>query len=314
MAPARAVSLNPLDPSASPRAGTFVRGRLRRTRPSGIISPRHPSHDTTVLPPSTGAAPEEHRTSVGYEQFYEEHRALIDRTVARICRRNLLTGADADDFAQEARMKLLEAGVFDRFKKRSSLQRYLNVVLQNAYRDIRNKEWGKWRPSVEAQRNGPVAVKLEQLMVRDGLSFDEALETLRTNHRVTLARAKLEGLAARLPIRVNRRPLSDDVLITVPDGLPAPDVVLSRGEHQAYVADVNRVLREVLGELDSDDRLLIKLRYIDGLKIVHIALLLKTDPKQLYRRIERLLEKLRVALEATGIDSKRLFDDEEPWG
>lgn len=314
MAPARAVGPGSFELTATTPVGTFVPAPLLPACPSEIIAPRYPSGATTILPPTTGAVSRGQQASVSYAQFYEEHRELVDGTIASICRRNRLSQADADDFMQEAHMKLMQPSVLEAFQKRSSLETYLRVVLQNLYRDIRNSELGKWRPSVEAKGNGPVAVLFERLVVRDRLSFDEALETLRINHDVTESREKLEALAARLPIRRTRRPIGDEALAGMPDGRPLPDTVLSIEQHQAYVEHGRHVLQDALGKLDPEERLPIKLRYIDGLKVVAIASLLKVDAKRLYHRIEQLLERLRVELETRGIDSTRLFDDEAPWG
>jgi len=244
--------------------------------------------------------------------MYEDHVELIDRVITLICRRKQLCGADAADFRQEAHLTLLERRVLDKYQGRSSLRTFLLVVLMRLYKDFRIKEWGKWRPSIEAQRNGEVAIRLEQLIVRDGLTFDEALETLRTNHGVTASRGELAAIAGRLPLRVVRKAQSDDVLVVVPSAGPPPDAGLSREEVRARAAAVRQALLAALQELEADDRLLIKLRFIDGLPIVKIAGVLQVEAKPLYRRIEQLLVRLRRALEAEGVDATGLFDAEEP--
>jgi RNA polymerase sigma factor (sigma-70 family) len=283
---------------------------LRPTVQSGIISPRHSSHDKTVLPSSACRPLAGHGTSVTLERMYQDHVDLIDSVITLICRRKHLSAADAADFRQDAHLTLLERGVLEKYQGRSSLRTFLLVVLMRMYKDFRIKDWGKWRPSVEAQRQGEVAIRLEQLIVRDGLTFDEALETLRTNHGVTASRAELEALAGRLPLRVVRKAQSDDVLVVVPSAVPAPDVMLSREEMRSRAAAVRRALLAALRDLDADDRLVIKLRYVDGLPIVKIAGLLQIEAKPLYRRIEQLLARLRRALEAEGVDPSGLFDEE----
>ena len=279
----------------------------------GMISPRHAPPNTIVLPSSSRPQPAGHGTGVAHERLYQDHVELVDSVITLICRRKHLCGADAADFRQEAHLTLLERGVLEKYEGRSSLRTFLLVVLMRVYKDFRIRGWGKWRPSVEAQRNGEVAVRLEQLIVRDGVTFDEALETLRTNHGVTHSRAELEALAGRLPLRVIRRPQSDDVLVVVPGSGPPPDAVLSREEMRARAARARQALLEALRDLEPADRLVIKLRYFDGLPIVRIADLLEVEAKPLYRRIERLLVRLRRALEAEGVDSTGLFDVEEPW-
>jgi RNA polymerase sigma factor (sigma-70 family) len=248
---------------------------------------------------------------VGTEQTYEHHVELIDSVITLICRRRHLSASDAADFRQEAHLKLLEQGTLEKYEGRSSMKTFLLVVLLRAYKDFRIRQWGKWRPSVEAQRNGPVAIALERLIVRDGFTFEEAFETLRTNHGVMNGRAELEALAARLPLRVVRKPQTDDVLVAVPSGSPSPDAEVSRVEVQVRATAASEALLAAVRDLAPDDRLIIMLRYFDGVPIVKIAGLLQIEAKPLYRRIEQLLSGLRRALQAKGVDTAGLFD--EPW-
>lgn len=247
---------------------------------------------------------------MSHEATYREHLDLIDGVITLIARRNRLSAADGDDFRQNAHLKLLETQALARYEGRSSLRTYLTVVLQRVYLDYRTREWGKWRPSVEAQRSGPLAVLLERLIVRDGLTFDQALETIRTNHAVSAPREELERIAAKLPMRVTRKPQGETVLMAVPAGGPAPDEALSKAELQAQALEVRQALISVLQDLVPEERLIIKQRFMDGVPIVEIAALLKTDAKRLYRRIEQILMRLRRALEARGVDPERLFGDE----
>ena len=286
---------------------------LRPEVSSGIISLRNPAHDATVLPPSTGLAPAGHRTSVSHERTYYDHLELINSVITLICRRKQLQAADAADFRQDVHLKLLTKGTLDKYDGRGSLRSFLLIVVAREYKDFRIRTWGKWRPSVEAQRHGPVAILLERLIVRDGLTFEQALETLATNHQVTRPRKELEALAARLPLRVTRRAQSEEVLVTVPATGPSPDMLLSREELQSRAAEVRQALLDALRDLDPEERLIIKLRYMDGLKVVQIARMMQREPKPLYRAIEQLLAGLRRTLEARGVDTKGLFDDEEPW-
>jgi hypothetical protein len=55
--------------------------------------------------------------------------------------------------------------------------------------------------------------------------------------------------------------------------------------------------------LDAQDRLILALRFEDGRTVVEIAGMLRLDQKGLYRRLERLMKDLRVALTTRGIDA-----------
>src|SRR5688572_7302088 len=164
-------------------------------------------------------------------EIYLANADLIERTLAWTCRRHSLFGADAEDFSSTARLHLIEDdyAVLRRFQERSSLSSYLIVVISRQFQDWRNARWGKWRPSAEAKRLGEFAVRLETLLVRDGLSLDEAYEVLRTRYQVTQSRAELEALAARFPIRHKRSFVDDPVIGTMPStNISAEQEVITR--------------------------------------------------------------------------------------
>jgi RNA polymerase sigma factor (sigma-70 family) len=278
-----------------------------------IISPRHPPHESTVLPAPAGVFAPAQGTGVSHERSYHDHLEEVESVLGAICRRKHLSAADADDFRQQAHLTLIQRGIFDKIDSKSSVRAFLMVVLTRVYKDFRIAQWGKWRPSVEAQRHGDVAILLERLIVRDGLSFEEALETMRTNHGVAESRATLEALAARLPVRMVRKAQGEEALVSVPSPGPAPDVLLTREELQSRAAVAREALLAALQELEAEDRLIVKLRYMDGLKVVQIARLMGADQKQLYRRIDRVLAVLRRTLQSRGVETATLFDDEEPW-
>jgi RNA polymerase sigma factor (sigma-70 family) len=308
-------------PPARPRRAAIVlfRGarptRLRLEPRSGIISPRHTSHDRHVETPLAAAAPAENRTSVNHERLFLDNLEIIESVITQICRRHHLRDDEAEEFRSRAHLKLIENDyrVLREYKGKASMRTYLSIVLENLFLDYRNSIWGKWRPSVEARRTGPVAMLLERLILRDGYSFEEALEILSINHKVTTPRSELEKLFARLPIRQMRKPQSDDALIGIPDAGPPPDAEAQREERRRHIAFVWSVLKALLLELDESDRLLIQYRFIDGLKVVRIAVLMNVDAKHLHRRIEKILDRLRRELEKQGIDHKDLFNDDEPW-
>ena len=238
------------------------------------------------------------------------HLALIERVVAYVCRRNHLSPADADDFHSHVTLKLLEDdyAILAKFEGRSSLQTYLSVVLQRMFLDYRIAAWGKWRPSAEAKRLGPVAILLEQLTTRDGYAVEEACELLSTNHGVDASRQELEQLMARLPPRSPKRFESDDVLVNLPSDAPAADRLVADRE----AADAGRrladALRGAMAGLETQDRLVLTMRFEDGRTVAEIAATLRLDQKALYRRIERLLASVRVSLEAQGIQRAAVLE------
>jgi RNA polymerase sigma factor (sigma-70 family) len=232
----------------------------------------------------------------------------IERLVRFVARRHRLSPAEADDFAGDVRLALVENDyeVLARFQGHSSLRTYLMTVIQRLFLDHRRKSWGKWRPSAEAQRRGPLALRLEMLLYRDGLSFDEAVETLRTNFGATESRAELSALAHALPPRPRRRPESEEVLATVPAGDWASPEVQVEGALTA--ARTQALIAEVMAALPPSDRLVLRLRFEDGLSVADIARVLTLDQRQLYRRIEGLLASFRRSLQERGLGWPEIED------
>lgn len=237
---------------------------------------------------------------------YLAHRAVIERTIAYVCRRYRLSGVEGEDFASVARIALIENdhARLRGFSARSALQTYLAIVITRLLQDWRNAQWGKWRPSAEAHRMGPLATRLETMTVRDKLSFDEAVETLRTNHGVMEDRVALEAMYARFPVRPGRSFTGEDAL----ERMPAPDSRADAGLDQAEaVAAAQRAagaLAGALAKLPPQDRLIIKMRFDDGFRVADIAKVMNLEAKPLYRRIERLLAELRQSLEQSGVGAE----------
>jgi RNA polymerase sigma factor (sigma-70 family) len=252
--------------------------------------------------------------STGYravdgEAVFLAELPLIEQVISFVCRRNHMSGPDAEDFASHARLKLLENNyaVLKKFQERSSLKTFLVVTIQRLFLDYRIAAWGKWRPSTAARRLGPTAMLLERLLVRDGYSFEQACEVLTTNHQIKASFQELEALHSQLPLRMRRRIESEDVLVDSRFGRPPEDLVANRDRQEA--ADrVRETLQRVIRDLSAQDRLILALRFADGRSIAAIATLLRLEQKPLYRRIERLLARLREGLEAQGVNAAEVSD------
>lgn len=235
---------------------------------------------------------------------------VIERVIAFVCARHHVASADAEDFASFVKLKFVENdyALLGKFEGRSSLRTFLTVVIQRLFLDHRIQAWGKWRPSAEAKRAGAVAVLLEQLIVRDGHSFEEACEMLRTNHGIAADRAELDLLSARLPVRMRRRFEPESALASVPSGERPVDDVAAERDRQATSKRVSDALRGLMAAIDPQDRLILTLRFNDGRTVAEIASMLRLDQKSLYRRVERLLKELRTGLERAGIDGTAVLE------
>jgi RNA polymerase sigma factor for flagellar operon FliA len=239
------------------------------------------------------------------EGLYLSHRALIESALSAICRRHRLTADDADELASIVRLRLIEDdyAILRRFEGRSSLRTYLLAVITHCFQDFRNARWGKWRPSAEAKRLGPLAVRLETLLVRDGRSLDEAHETLRTNLNIEASRAMLEALATQFPARHGRTLVGVEALEDLAAVQAGPDESLSREEDGNLARRAAAVLALAVSDLSAEDQLIVRLRFQDDCTVADISRALHLEQKSLYRRFDKVLQTLRARVESEGIDA-----------
>jgi RNA polymerase sigma factor (sigma-70 family) len=238
-------------------------------------------------------------------ELFELHLDLIERVIATVCRRSNVYGADAEDFASNVKVALLENDydILRRYQGRASFATYLSVVVQRFLFDHRNLSLGRWHVSREAARLGEAGVMIETLIRRDGRSLDEALPLIRRIDPA-MTRERLANIANRLPERVNRPrlvELTDDAQIAALESADARAI-----EHDARraAAVAHRVVRETLDGMSEEDRTIIRLRFVMSMSIADTARMLRLPQRPLYRRIESLLQRLRGALAAAGIDAR----------
>jgi RNA polymerase sigma factor for flagellar operon FliA len=244
------------------------------------------------------------------ERIFLDNLGLIDQVVRFIAQRHRLSPDERDELQAGVRLKLIEDdyAVIRKFGGRSSLRTYLTVVVQRHFLDNRIQRWGRWRPSVQAQRAGPLAILLDRLLMHDKLTFDEALEVLRTKHGVTESREVLERLREMLPERQPRRFVSDDQLADIAKDADVEAGLINEIDHGTQAAEIDRALSAALAHCQPGERLLLKLRFQDGFQVSRIADLLDVEAKPLYRRLEQIMASVRRELEARGIDKAAIAD------
>jgi len=248
------------------------------------------------------------------DQLFLSNLALIEKLASLIARRHHASVEEAVEFASELKLKLLEDdyAVLRKFKGTSSLKTYLTTVTANAFLDFRNGRWGKWRGSAAARGLGAGGIRVGGLLFKDGLSFDEACEILRTNLKVSESRRELEEIWKRLPPKTSRRMEGEDKLQDLPATGVRPEDRIFEQELRETRERVARALRKALDSLSPEDRLITKLSILDNLKIVDISRKLCLEQKPLYRRREKIREKLRSdlkrALEREGVRWEQVAD------
>ncbi|MBM3819923.1 MAG: sigma-70 family RNA polymerase sigma factor [Acidimicrobiia bacterium] len=221
---------------------------------------------------------------------------LLTQVLRDITRARRLPPEDADDFTQSVHLRLLESDyeVFQRFNGQSSLRTYLNVVVHRLLLDWRNAMWGKWRASAAARRMGDAAVMLERLIHRDSFSTDEAIAIVSATRHAP----PVDELAEALPPRLRRRMVSDEDL---PDMLTvAFEDPLDANQRRRDEGFARQALQAAMERLVPEDRQLLRLRYYKGQSVQAISRTLRTDPKRLYRRFERVRRTLRRSLQASS--------------
>jgi RNA polymerase sigma factor for flagellar operon FliA len=235
-------------------------------------------------------------------QWYVEQLDVINRIASSVCRRNGVQGADAEDFVSDVRLKLLQDdyAVLRKYRGASSQTTFLTVVISNLFRDHRIKHWGKWRASAEAKRLGDAAVMLEAAVYRDGQTFDQACAALANDGRLTVDRAKLRKLMAELPHRVARRIDESANVDDVPASDSADASVLEH-ERDERLQAAKAALGRAVERLNPEDRLIVRLHFLEGLSIADVARAIRVEQKPLYTRIKRLLATLAGDLSGQGI-------------
>ena len=242
------------------------------------------------------------------QELFLSNLDVIDRAIAYVCHRNHLSPQDGEEFGSEVKTKLIEGNysVLRKFEGRSSFSTYLTTVIQRLYFQWRVQMWGKWRPSAEAKRLGEKAITLERMLTRDGFTYGEALETLTTGTRA-YTRDEVEALYLRLPERQPRPVL---VSAVAPNQAPTvdPDRELYSDERRRSARAAAAAVDGAMEKMDAESQMILRMRFWHGRKVPDIASALQIEAKRLYKKIDRLLETLRGALQDAGIDRDTIVD------
>lgn len=232
----------------------------------------------------------------------------IDRAVRAVTHRHALSAEESDDFASEVKVTLIENdyAVLAQFRGESSLRTFLNVVVQRLFIDHRRRAWGRWHTSAVAKRLGPIAERLELMIYRDGRSTSEACQELKARLGPGSATEDLEELAHRLPVRqrvrVDAVGSAGDLSNLLPDGrAPEETNPHSLLQSEESIRRCQAAMGRALAGVSAHDRILLRLRYEDGMSVPAIARLSSQEQKELYRRLERLLKDIRASLESEGM-------------
>jgi RNA polymerase sigma factor for flagellar operon FliA len=242
-----------------------------------------------------------------FRQLLVDHLDLIRKIVRFVAHRRHFSRSDAEEFASFVHLKLIDRdfAILRKFEGRSTLKTYLTIVVERLSLDFCIAKWGKWRPSANARRLGPVAMLLEQLICREGITFDEAVGTLQTNHGVAHTRAELHGLLLQLPGVQGGRAGGTEPVGPASPPATAPtfaDIV----DDRRAIERVRAALADAIAHLEDEDRELLALRFERDLSMVEISRLTGRPLRSLYRRLDQVTQALRLELLKRGVSGSEI--------
>jgi RNA polymerase sigma factor for flagellar operon FliA len=222
---------------------------------------------------------------VTFEQLIVQQRPHVERVIQDLARRHFLASTEIQEFraAVERALERNDYELLRAFDGRSTWETYLTTVITRQFFLFQAALWGQWRPSAAALRLGPAAMLLEELVIRDRFPLNDAIDWMRTTHRVDLPRHRLQQLAEQLNVA------------GVPGGKtgnPAPT---------GADGELNDALRDALAIVAPDDRLILELRFRDRQPLTRIAAMLKIEVRPLQRRIDTAKDVIRRSLLTQGI-------------
>jgi RNA polymerase sigma factor for flagellar operon FliA len=246
---------------------------------------------------------------VNYQRLLVDHLSLVDQIARTTGRRRGLGAPELEDFSQSVRLRLVEHdyAILRKFQNRSSMWTYLSTVIERLAHDYCAEKWGRWRPSAKAERLGPAAITLERLVSRDGLTLEEALETMRRSDSSSPPKADLLKIWAQLPQRVRTTDVGEEAAAAVPSPRTAEEMV-DAAELREKIGRIDRALRESLEQLSTQERVLLGLRFDQDLSMVQIAKVIGGSVPTQHRRLEKAIKQLRVSLSRSGLERHEIME------
>jgi hypothetical protein len=217
------------------------------------------------------------------ELLLEKHQA-IDQVIHDLARRHHLSSTEIEEL-RGAVSRALERNDYEllrAFDGRQTWATYLRTVITREFFTFQLTMWGQWRPSPTALRLGPTAMLLEELVSRDRFSVLDAIDWMRTTHRVDLPRHRIMELAEQLGLAGTHTP--------------------ARAGASPVDARIRAALADALALLTPDDRLILELRFRERQPLTRIAAIMKLDVRPLQRRIDTAADVVRKSLVMQQID------------
>lgn len=224
--------------------------------------------------------------------WLETNASVVVSTVRKVARRRRLRPQDGEELLSQVFLHLLkdDCRALRAFRGAGSHAAYVATIVERKLMDMRIAEWGKWRPSAIARREGPAAVRFEQLVNRDGVPPSQARAM--TGHADGAAESR-RAPAGRQPRRmVGMEAIEQHHW----EGRDPLELLIQKHRLEAG-AQLRRRLKAALGHLGPTDIEILRMRHANGLPISQIARQLGLEQRTLYPRVVSLHEKLRRLVE-----------------
>jgi RNA polymerase sigma factor (sigma-70 family) len=239
------------------------------------------------------------------EDLFLTNLTLIDRAISYVCHRNRIDRDEGEEFGSYVKFKLIESNyaIIRKFEGRSAFSTYMTTVIQRMFFQYRVQMWGKWRPSAAAKRLGDKGITVERLLTREGFTFAETMSILTCGNDAAFSVAEVNAIYIRLPVRQPRPVLVAAVENTDNGPFVEPEDELFSGERGEASRHTVAMVDAVMAAMEPEDQMILRMRFWAGRKVPEIGRALGVDGKKLYKRIDKLLSQLRLALEREGIAS-----------
>ncbi len=239
-----------------------------------------------------------------YAGFIEENIHIIDQAIKCICHRHNLSEEEGEEFAAEARYKLVENDykIVREFKGKSTLKTYLVTVINRLFIDKKRAEHGRWRASEKAKQIGEVAVKLDELLHKDNYSLDEAYQILRINYKIKLSEEELDSIFHKIDKERTPRikeESEEEIASAIPDPGLMPDEEVEKGRIEKAAERLFTLVDEISCTLSENDRLALRMKFQDDHSISDISQCLGISRNDIEKRMKGILHEFKKRIVAS---------------
>jgi DNA-directed RNA polymerase specialized sigma24 family protein len=187
---------------------------------------------------------------------------------------------------------------------------WLRAVVRNLCLDRRRKQFGRRRMFQSIARLSELDQRVFQLVYERGLSENEALPLLTaaflylTPGLLSASVARIStALTAKQRWRLSQRKAFSQQSVPLEDSEIAVEDSAANPEMRVIIEERRRILLRAVSRLETPARLLIRLRYEEGLTLAQIARLLELGSAQrVDRQIKDILSSLRAEFESSSRD------------